>query len=644
MSSGKRRGKKLAQAPSDPAFNTFLSTETANGNIAKHEVQYNFLRNSEQNCLKDIIGTRHLSELGTNPPIYDAFNGFKGQSAGVFRTGYNFDQNKSITTDTDFCLWVYVANPGAVISVLAGVENATTGNKLWLFERVTGEFIKFAAAGASFAYSDTALSRNSLLGVRRSGTTVEFLINGVVEETQTDTSLGLPDLEMFIFGSNNTDSEDPSGIFHQASARILAAGFGAYSIDQAALLTSIQTQYANVYAAPVTLSAEVGDVADNKIIIPLDKTVYGTVPAAGDFSVSVGGQTTLTGVALINDGQALELTTTGNVNSGADGSVTYTKGVNILENNAGNDLESFGPLTISNSVGADVTAPTVISLFTTEDDKIRMVFDEPVENVAASKDDFNFDGDTADITADTVDEISETEYDFNFASAWGEAENINADYTQGTVQDKAPTPNLLANFSDIVVVNNIGSGLLPFADAVGWGVEGGGNLNLGAYSKYFGTNNPADFPDYYEVTGAATSGVGSLWHALSTITKPRVILINHDAKINNGPDVKIENPYVTIYKLNTGGDGFALVGSKFKVFKGYSILRGLSIYPNGGGELELISNAGTTERYFIVHQCQVGYSEDEGYASWAQYVVPANRMEYVTWSQSLSFENPGKAI
>ena len=115
------------------------------------------------------------------------------------------------------------------------------------------------------------------------------------------------------------------------------------------------TSPAPKYPAFVTGSFEVGNVADNIVVLPVDKALDSdSVPAVGDFAVLVDASpNVVTNVDITTNSQQVRLTLTTSVTNGQTVTAAYTKGSNPLQDVDGNEMNSLTATVVTNNVSAD---------------------------------------------------------------------------------------------------------------------------------------------------------------------------------------------------------------------------------------------------------------------------------------------------
>lgn len=103
-------------------------------------------------------------------------------------------------------------------------------------------------------------------------------------------------------------------------------------------------------SAPVFQSAEVGNVADDTLVMTYNQTLdSGSVPATTDFSVDDGAANAVTNVSI--SGTDVTLTLTNSVNAGDTVVVSYTAGANPIQDTSGNDAANLTNESVTNNAG-----------------------------------------------------------------------------------------------------------------------------------------------------------------------------------------------------------------------------------------------------------------------------------------------------
>lgn len=98
-------------------------------------------------------------------------------------------------------------------------------------------------------------------------------------------------------------------------------------------------------------SAEIGNVADNKIVLLYSRSLdTGSVPATGDFSVG-GTSETVSAVGVA--GSSVTITLTGNVGSADTITITYTAGANPIRDLDENNVDNLVSQAVTNNIGGD---------------------------------------------------------------------------------------------------------------------------------------------------------------------------------------------------------------------------------------------------------------------------------------------------
>lgn len=110
----------------------------------------------------------------------------------------------------------------------------------------------------------------------------------------------------------------------------------------------------------VTASFEVGNVADNIVVLPLDEALDPTsVPAVGDFAILVDASpNVVTNVDIATSSIQVRLTLTTSVTAGQTVTAAYTKGANPLRDVALNETPSLTATAVTNNVAGYVFSNT----------------------------------------------------------------------------------------------------------------------------------------------------------------------------------------------------------------------------------------------------------------------------------------------
>ncbi|MXW66374.1 MAG: hypothetical protein F4Z72_05145, partial [Gemmatimonadales bacterium] len=293
-----------------------------------------------------------------------------------------------------------------------------------------------------------------------------------------ESGTGTDSLVFFYVVSNVNESDSGTGIGIPAN-RLQANGTSAIKTGTTdATLTHTAIAHgtghrvhgptARDITAPVVSTTTVPTVNGTSLVItftrPLDAT--GTAPAASAFTVKVGG----TEVSLADSnpvaisGSTVTLTLASAVIDADVVTVAYDKPASnpIQEFTAGIDAATFGDQAVTNNTPN--VAPTVLTDPAPVVGGTRLVitFSEPLtEGASATPDTSAFDvvvaGNARKVDAVAVSGSTVT---LTLASAAVFGEAVTVSYTQPTgasaakLQDRAPTPNLVASFSSVTVRND----------------------------------------------------------------------------------------------------------------------------------------------------------------------------------------------
>jgi uncharacterized repeat protein (TIGR02059 family) len=106
----------------------------------------------------------------------------------------------------------------------------------------------------------------------------------------------------------------------------------------------------------VTGSFEVGNVADNIVVLPVDEALDPTsVPAVGDFAILVDASpNVVTNVDITTNPIQVRLTLTTSVTNGQTVTAAYTKGANPLQDVSANETPSLTATAVTNNVGSTI--------------------------------------------------------------------------------------------------------------------------------------------------------------------------------------------------------------------------------------------------------------------------------------------------
>ena len=111
--------------------------------------------------------------------------------------------------------------------------------------------------------------------------------------------------------------------------------------------------------APVYLRSEVGNVADNVIVLTYNKTLnYNSVPATTDFAVA-GTYETIISVNIY--GSEIFLTMSGNLISSDILTISYTKGSNPIQDSSINQSVNLVTKSIVNTSSSDVPDKAILT-------------------------------------------------------------------------------------------------------------------------------------------------------------------------------------------------------------------------------------------------------------------------------------------
>lgn len=188
---------------------------------------------------------------------------------------------------------------------------------------------------------------------------ITFNVSGTVAD-------GIGQVVYFISDGSNTISFDASkfhiggGLYGIVNGGTLAAGFWKIWLfsENGKINVNVPATIPSDITAPAYSSSEIGNIADNKLVITMDETLdAASVPATTDFSHSgITGSPAITGVAITASQVTLTLASDGD--SGDSPLISYVKGTNPLKDAVGNESANFTDEVVTNNVLGEDTATT----------------------------------------------------------------------------------------------------------------------------------------------------------------------------------------------------------------------------------------------------------------------------------------------
>lgn len=204
--------------------------------------------------------------------------------------------------------------------------------------------------------------------------------------------------------------------------------------------------------APTIESITVEDADPTKIILTYSETLdASSVPALIRFIFDEGSAGAgFTGAAVIS-GNTVTLTRSTPIGAGELHDLGYTG--NEIKDAAGNSAATFSVQSITNNVGGDTTAPTVLSATATDANTIHVVFSESVNATTAG---WSFKKNGSPLTLNSVSGGGST-WDFDVATMLS-TDTILRSYNSGTGNTLDIATNELVSFTDQAVTNSISGG------------------------------------------------------------------------------------------------------------------------------------------------------------------------------------------
>lgn len=230
----------------------------------------------------------------------------------------------------------------------------------------------------------------------------------------------------------------------------------------------------------------------------------------------------------------------------------------------------------------------------------------------------------------------------DFVSLGGSVATLDLD--ADIVPSDTGTITLSGYFTDELLTNNIPPTLLAFPQAAGFGAYAEGIRNLGGLTDYYISGDPADSALIIEVTNCNDTGAGSFRQFVADCTTNGgncVGLINIDCYNQMGSAINIDVPNVTVYKLNTGGDGYYFVGFPVRSRASNHVVRGVGFYNNFNNDSYEIQSIGSPVKRWLGYELDLGLSGDEAFATWGNRSDSTEYLFYVSLGNTTTHNSIG---
>ena len=153
-----------------------------------------------------------------------------------------------------------------------------------------------------------------------------------------------------------TDADSPTSAYSGSGSDIQDVATNALASFTATAITNNVDTTAPTWT---TASFEVGTVADNIVVLPVDEALDATsVPVVGDFDIQVNASpNVVTNVDIVTNSSQVRLTLTTAVTNGQTVTAAYTVGTNPLRDTAStpNNMSSITATAVTNNVSASLT-------------------------------------------------------------------------------------------------------------------------------------------------------------------------------------------------------------------------------------------------------------------------------------------------